>query len=158
MSRLICIYIYIYTYIYIYIYDIIVYYLRLTPSLIDILLDVLIYYIILYYTILGLPLPSLRWSRFLGLDPDTTEMIRNLPVEAQVSQLNPLLFYSQRGILYYSTPREESFSNNDMIITHKLQNPPLLNPICQLPKGSYICIGTGEVGALEVSGDVWRFL
>ena len=24
--------------------------------------------------------------------------------------LNPLLFYSQRGILYYSTPREESFT------------------------------------------------
>ena len=23
---------------------------------------------------------------------------------------NPLLFYSQRGILYYSTPREESFT------------------------------------------------
>ena len=24
---------------------------------------------------------------------------------------NPLLFYSQRGILYYSTPREESFTS-----------------------------------------------
>ena len=24
---------------------------------------------------------------------------------------NPLLLYSQRGILYYSTPREESFTN-----------------------------------------------
>ena len=30
--------------------------------------------------------------------------------QAVVGVRNPLLFYSERGILYYSTPREESFT------------------------------------------------
>ena len=40
--------------------------------------------------------------------PKLRSRIANSPLKS--NKRNPLLFYSERGILYYSTPREESFT------------------------------------------------
>ena len=35
--------------------------------------------------------------------------------ETEPRDIGPLLFYSERGILYYSTPREESFTSTSFM-------------------------------------------
>ena len=50
-------------------------------------------------------LPVLRHVR-----PALPVALRGCESHLLLPERNPLLFYSQRGILYYSTPREESFT------------------------------------------------
>ena len=49
--------------------------------------------------------------------------VRDLLLDLRPRERNPLLFYSERGILYYSTPREESFTillreRNPLLFAH----------------------------------------
>ena len=44
---------------------------------------------------------TVQWSCYWKFPMD-------IPLTILLPERNPLLFYSQRGILYYSTPREES--------------------------------------------------
>ena len=107
-------YIYIYIYIlllyyishcmsvYPYYYIIILYPFHIIIGIICIILHyIILYCIILYYISLSVPAPVPVRAPATG---------RRLPAAGNAGYRYPLLFYSERGILYYSTPREESFT------------------------------------------------
>ena len=121
------IYIYIYTHIYIYIY-IYIYYMYIYIYIhIYIYIYIIYIYIYMYIHRFRRPAPC----RLM------TERERGLTIEASIAgfqsaaapllrERNPLLFYSERGILYYSTPREESFT--------------ILPPLQTLTWGVLVCL------------------
>ena len=49
--------------------------------------------------------------------------------EGLLRERNPLLFYSERGILYYSTPREESCMLRSWVIPYDDDDDDAMNSI-----------------------------
>ena len=126
-----CIYIYIYIYIYmcIYIYVYISIYIYIYTSLsLSIYIYIYTYihtyvyiYIYIYvHTPVNLLLSPQSARAYLFPRSVKVDNCRSGPISVLLRERNPLLFYSERGILYYSTPREESFTI-------------LLDPICPQP-------------------------
>ena len=91
---------YIHIYIYIYKYTCIYVYMCLC-------IYIYIYKYIYYLCLLLLFTLFLAKPHILSAPP---LIYQSMSIDRLLRERNPLLFYSERGILYYSTPREESFT------------------------------------------------